>query len=233
MSANLSVFLDLPLEEKTTRGLLYTPTEIAQQPTTWETTFGIFKQHQQGIAAFLDAVGIRASLQERPSIILIGAGTSDYIAQALTFVLRKQWGCEVSAVASTDLLPNMDEYVIPGRRYLWISFSRSGDSPEAVAVLQQALERYPEIGHLVVTCNAKARMADLCKDTEHTSVIVLADAVNDRSLAMTSSFTNMIILGQCLAHAWSIADYEPIFQDLSYAGTQLLAQASVLVSRPE
>lgn len=228
MPANLSAFLDLPLEEKTTRGLLYTPTEIAQQPATWKTTLNIFKHHQPQIADFLDAAGVRTSLEQRPSVILIGAGTSDYIAQALTFVLRRQWGCEVSAVASTDLLPNMDEYVIPGRRYLWISFSRSGDSPEAVAVLQQALERYPEISHLVVTCNEKARMADLCKNTDRAAVIVLADAVNDRSLAMTSSFTNMIIVGQCLGHAWSIADYEPILKELVYAGTRLLAQASAL-----
>jgi tagatose-6-phosphate ketose/aldose isomerase len=230
MPANLSAFLDLPLEEKTTRGLLYTPTEIAQQPATWKTTLNIFKRHQPRIAAFLDAAGVRASLEQRPSVILIGAGTSDYIAQALTFVLRKQWGCDVSAVASTDLLPNMEEYVVPGRRYLWISFSRSGDSPEAVAVLQQALERYPEISHLVVTCNEKARMADLCRNTSRAAVIVLADAVNDRSLAMTSSFTNMIVLGQCLAYAWSIADYEPLLQELVYAGTKLLDQASALAA---
>lgn len=228
MLTTLSGILDLPLEEKTKRGLLHTPAEIAQQPATWKTTLHIFKKHQARLTAFLDSAGVRASLESRPSVILIGAGTSDYISQALTFVLRTKWGCEVSAVASTDLLPNMEEYVVPERRYLWISFSRSGDSPEGVAVLQQALEHYPEIAHLVVTCNKNARMATLCKGIERASVVVLDDAVNDRSLAMTSSFTNMIILGQCLAHAWSIAEYEPVLEQLVNAGDHLLAQAAAL-----
>jgi tagatose-6-phosphate ketose/aldose isomerase len=227
MLTSLSGFLELPLEEKTKRGLLHTPSEIAQQPATWKTTLDIFKQHQARIVAFLDAAGVRA-LEDRPSVVLIGAGTSDYISQALTFVLRTKWGCEVSAVASTDLLPNMEEYVVPGRHYLWISFSRSGDSPEGVSVLQQALERYPEIAHLIVTCNEKAHMSELCKGIERTCVVVLDDAVNDRSLAMTSSYTNMIVFGQCLAHAWSIADYEPILEQLIHGGDHLLAEAAVL-----
>jgi tagatose-6-phosphate ketose/aldose isomerase len=228
MLTSLSGFLELPLEEKTKRGLLHTPSEIAQQPATWKTTLDIFKLHQARIVAFLDAAGVRAALEDRPSVVLIGAGTSDYISQALTFVLRTKWGCEVSAVASTDLLPNMEEYVVPGRHYLWISFSRSGDSPEGVSVLQQALERYPEIAHLIVTCNEKAHMSELCKGIERTCVVVLDDAVNDRSLAMTSSFTNMIVLGQCLAHAWSIADYEPILEQLIHGGDHLLAEAAAL-----
>ena len=228
MLTTLSGFLDLPLEEKTRRGLLYTPAEIAQQPATWKTTLQIFKQHQERIAAFLDSVGVRAAVENRPSVMLIGAGTSDYISQASSFILRKKWGCEVSAVASTDLLPNMEDYIIPGRRYLWISFSRSGDSPEGVAVLERALAAYPEIAHLVVTCNTDARMAALCEGVQQACSIVLDDAVNDRSLAMTSSFTNMIVLAQCLAHAWSIPEYEPVLDQLVAAGESLLLQAAQL-----
>ena len=60
---------------------------------------------------------MREPVEHRPTVMLIGAGTSDYIAQALTFVLRQEWGCEVIAAASTDLLPNMEAYMVPGRRY--------------------------------------------------------------------------------------------------------------------
>ncbi len=223
--AALSCFVDLPLEEKEALGLLFTPAEIAQQPKTWRTTLGIFEEHQARIAAFLDAAGVRASAEDRPSVLLIGAGTSDYVAQALEFLLREKWGCEVSPVASTDLLPNLDSFVVPGRKYLWISFSRSGDSPEGVAVLEQALERHPGIFHLVVTCNAKARMAALCEGAANAYAIVLDDAVNDRSLAMTSSFTNMIVMGQCLAHAWSMGSYRPLLESMAVAGDDLLASA--------
>jgi tagatose-6-phosphate ketose/aldose isomerase len=130
------------------------------------------------------------------------------------------------AVASTDLLPNMEAYLVPGRRYLWISFSRSGDSPEGVAVLERALSLYPSVAHVVVTCNAKARMAALCEGLERACVVVLDDAVNDRSLAMTSSFTNMIVMGQCLANAWSLDEYKPVLHELVDAGRELLLSAA-------
>jgi tagatose-6-phosphate ketose/aldose isomerase len=222
----LSSFVDLPFEQKEALGLLFTPAEIAQQPNTWRTTLSIFEQHQAQIAAFLDGAGVSASVEDRPSVVLIGAGTSDYVAQALESLLRSKWGCEVSAVASTDLLPNLDEYIVPGRKYLWISFSRSGDSPEGVAVLEQVLQRYPSISHIVVTCHAEARMAALCEGVANAYVIVLDDAVNDRSLAMTSSFTNMIVMGQCLANAWSIASYKPLLEQLVLAGDDLLSSAA-------
>ncbi|MBW4028917.1 MAG: tagatose-6-phosphate ketose isomerase [Acidobacteria bacterium] len=223
----LSSFVDLPFEEKEARGLLFTPAEIAQQPRTWSTTVRIFEEQQLEITAFLEAAGVRDPIETRPTVILIGAGTSDYVALALESLLRQRWGCEVLAVASTDLLPNLEEYVVPGRRYLWISFSRSGDSPEGVAVLEQAMQRYPSIFHLVVTCHAQARMAEICKGAPNACVVVLDDAVNDRSLAMTSSFTNMIVMGHCLANAWNIAEYKPLLEKMVQAGNDLLYIAAL------
>jgi tagatose-6-phosphate ketose/aldose isomerase len=219
-------FVALPEEEQKARGLVFTPREIAQQPKTWETTLEIFKRHQQRICGFLDSVGVREELVQRPVVMLIGAGTSDYIGQALELLIRQKWGCEVWTVASTDLLPNLSEYVVPGRKYLWISFSRSGDSPEGVAVLEQAIQLYPEVAHLVVTCNAKARMTEVCKGSKRACVVVLDDAVNDRSLAMTSSFTNMVVMGQCLANAWSIEEYARVLEQLVHAGEHMLVRAA-------
>ncbi len=223
---SLSSFVALPEDEQKARGLVFTPREIAQQPWTWETTLKIFKQEQQRICNFLDSVGVREGLEQRPVVMLIGAGTSDYIGQALELLIRQKWGCEVWTVASTDLLPNLVEYVVPGRKYLWISFSRSGDSPEGVAVLEQAIQLYPEVAHLVVTCNVKARMAEVCKASERACVVVLDDVVNDRSLAMTSSFTNMVVMGQCLANAWSIDEYTGVVEQLVRAGEHMLTRAA-------
>lgn len=223
--ASLSSFVDLPIPEQKARGLFFTAREIAQQPETWEKTLQIFRQNQERICNFLESIGLRNPLQSRPVVMLVGAGTSDYIGHALTLLLRQKWGCEVSACASTELLPNLDEYVVAGRSYLWISFSRSGDSPEAVAVVEQAIKLHPGIAHLVITCNAQARLIAVCKEAEHACAIVLDDAVNDRSLAMTSSFTNMVLMGQCLAHAWSIDEYSAMVERLVRAGRDFMPQA--------
>lgn len=218
-------------EEQTKRGLLHTPKEIAQQPKSWQTTFAIFERERERLIRFLEQAGVTGTPEQRPAVLLIGAGTSDYVGRALALLLRQKWGCEVTACASTDLLPSLDDYVVAGRKYLWISFSRSGDSPEGVAILERAVENYQEIAHLLITCNAKARMISICSRHKHSAVIVLDDAVNDRSLAMTSSFTNMVVMGQCLAHAWSLAGYAALLPQMCAAGEALLVSGFALADR--
>jgi len=193
----LSRLLALPQPEKLERGLLYTPAEIAQQPATWRATHRLFERSRPELVRFL-----KRAHNERWTIYLVGAGTSDYIGHAIANLLRRRWGCEVFAVASTDLLTNRDDLVIESRDYLWISFSRSGDSPEGVAVLEQALASNPKVRHLVVSCNKNGRMVKLAQESTECFAMVLDDAVNDGSLAMTSSFTNMVVFGQELAHLW-------------------------------
>src|SRR5207245_11403987 len=115
---------------------------------------------------------------------------------------------EASPIPSTTLLTDFDQYHRPGQPYLWISFSRSGDSPEGVALLSNVLERHPEIQHLVITCNGRGQMAELCARFEDRALaLILDDAVNDRGLAMTSSFTNMVVAGQCLANVDAMPEY--------------------------
>lgn len=203
----------------------FTPREIAQQPDTWEATVRLFREHQTRICEFLESVGVRSSIETKPVVLLVGAGTSDYIGRALSLLLRGAWGCEVLAYASTELLPNIEDVIVLGRRYLWVSFSRSGDSPEGVAVIEQAVRLYPEIAHLVVTCHAQAAMIAVANRAAQACVLVLDDAVNDRSLAMTSSFTNMVVVGQCLAHAWSMEEYARVMERLAPAGRTMLVSA--------
>ena len=222
----LAELLSLPGSEKTARGLEHTPAEIAQQPGAWLSTFEVFRNKREQIAEFLALAGLGASPRPRPTVFLIGAGTSDYIGQSLTFLLRKHWNCEVMAVASTDLLTHTDEWMIPERKYLWISFSRSGDSPEGVAVLESARKSRPDIHHLVISCNVNGRMIRESADDPRVLGICLDDAVNDRGLAMTSSFSNMVIFGQCLAHVNDPGGYEEILMQLVEAGRDFLPRAA-------
>jgi tagatose-6-phosphate ketose/aldose isomerase len=222
----LHELVSLSDEEKERKGIAATPGEIAQQPKTWEGTRRLFEQQSKALQSFLVSARVTGPLAQRPTVVMIGAGTSDYIGRVLELLLRTEWGCETLVVASTDLLTNMAYYVIPGRSHLWISFSRSGDSPEGVAVLRQALEKYPEISHLVVTCNAEGRMAAIGRSHARAYVAVLDDAVNDRGLAMTSSFSNMVVFGQCLAHAFSKESYQPVFPEIVRAGQEFLPVAA-------
>lgn len=222
----LRTLVDASETEKEARGTRYTPLEILSQPSTWRKTYEICAERRPDLSQFLKAAGIGVEGMLRPTVYLVGAGTSDYVGRALAPLLHRLWGCEVQAVPSTDLLTNLDDLTFEDRPYLWISFSRSGDSSEGLAVLEAALERYPKVRHLLVTCNQAGRMAALCQKTpERAFVLALDETANDRGLAMTSSFTNMVIAGHYLAHAFSPGDYGDTFSVLQQAGEGFLERA--------
>jgi tagatose-6-phosphate ketose/aldose isomerase len=224
---SLSKLLELSEREKQSRGLAYTPGEIQQQPATWRATVKLLTQQRAEILSFLGDLGPA----DRLSVLLTGAGTSDYIGRALEAVLRREWQCEVAAVASTELLTNMEDYLLPDRKYLLISLSRSGDSSEGVALIQHALERYPaRIRHLVVTCNRAGAMAQQFAGNPGLASIVLDEAVNDRGLAMTSSFSNLVVAGQFLAYIRTPQTYQPLVEGLADMGERLLPAAADLAS---
>jgi tagatose-6-phosphate ketose/aldose isomerase len=218
--------IHLDKEEKAKRGLTHTPGEILQQPESWATTFMNFQQRRPEVEAFLQSKGVSPDSKHRPTVFLIGAGTSDYIGQSLVALLRQKWQCEVTAIPSTDLLTNFEDFILRDVNYLWVSFSRSGDSPEGVNVLNKALKEYPQISHLVVSCNSEGKMIRDHRDDPRVFGLLLDDSVNDRGLAMTSSYSNMVICGQCLAHTWTLSEYEPILHSLIAAGEKFLEVAS-------
>ena len=218
--------LELPEAEKAKRGLVHTPREIAQQPDTWGKTFELFCNQRAGIQDFLASAGVRGESGSPVIVYLVGAGTSDYTGRAISCLLRKHWQCEVIAVPSTDLLTQMDQMILPGRKYLWVSFSRSGDSSEGVAVLEKARERFPNIHHIVISSNPDGRMLKDSAADPNTLGICMIDEANDRGLAMTSSFSNMVIFGQCMAHIQNIDAYEPVLRKLVAAGKSVLPRAA-------
>ena len=231
MGNPLTVLLDLPPQEKIERGLEHTPREIWQQPATWPTTYQRCLERQSELTQLLRRAGVGRGSTSSPTVYLMGAGTSDYTGRALAPLLRESWGCDVWPVPSTTMLTDFDQYHAAGREYFWISFSRSGESPEGVALLERALARHREIRHLVVTCNQQGPMAQLCAShPERAMALVLDDAVNDRGLAMTSSFSNMVIAGQCIANAEALAAFGATVTRLSQIGQHFLSAAAEVAS---
>jgi len=206
--------LELSSAERESLGLAHTLREILQQPQTWRATYQKVRQFSAQIEEFLARAGVGARRSVPLNVFLVGAGTSDYIGKSVSALLQKEWACNVQAVPSTDLLTNIEDYILPAVDYLWISFSRSGDSSEGVALLEKALVAYPRIRHLVVTCNENGKMARL-GNRDNVLSFVLDDAVNDRGLAMTSSYSNMVIVAQALAHIRKLSAYEFIVESMA------------------
>jgi tagatose-6-phosphate ketose/aldose isomerase len=235
LQSPLQALLELPQPEKAERGLEHTPREIWQQPETWKTTYRRCQDLEKELRERLHRAGIGLGNVLAPVVYLVGAGTSDYIGRALAPLMRKNWGCEVWPIPSTTMLTEFEEFHRPGRDCFWISISRSGDSPEGVALLERVLERQPRIQHLVITCNQQGAMAELCgRNPDRALALVLDESVNDRGLAMTSSFTNMLLAAQCVANLDRLTEFGEVVGELSELGSRFLpaaADAAAAVTR--
>ena len=76
-------------------------------------------------------------------------------------------------------------------------------------MVKQVMQRYPLVEHLAIICNAEGRLAK----TPGVQSIALDPRTNDRSLAMTSSFSNLVLAGLCLRHAKEIEAVLPLLCD--------------------
>jgi tagatose-6-phosphate ketose/aldose isomerase len=222
----LAQLLAFTEQERQTRGLGHTPREIAQQAETWLATYEVFSERQAEIRQFVQAAGIGSEPPGQPTVFLVGAGTSDYVGRSLTQLLRRCWQCEVLAVPSTDLLTHASRWLVENRPYLWISFSRSGESPEGLAVIEQALKSSQRVRHLIVNCNQDSSMLRVIAGRKQALGIALPDATHDRGLAMTSSFSNMVVFGHCLAHVGDPGAYLPVLGQLVRSARKFLDQAA-------
>ncbi len=162
--------------------------EIAQQPVLWPTTLDR-----------IAAAGLSEELGQSP-VIFTGAGTSSYAASAIA----EAWP-RATAVPTTDLLIQSQkeiEAAVPDllEGGTLISLARSGDSPESTAVVTKFKNLFPSVKHVAIVCNASGRLTN----TPGVQKILLDPRTNDRSLAMTASFSNLVLAGLALKH------YEPL-----------------------
>jgi tagatose-6-phosphate ketose/aldose isomerase len=169
----------------------WTAREIAQQPACLEATQAAVAAQAGEFESFL-----RPILDNRaPRIVLAGAGSSDFIGQALAPTLNATLPCRVEAIATTDIVSGPAVHLDPTAPTLLVSFGRSGDSPESVATVALADQLVPDIRHLVITCNAEGALARRALEESSSRLLLLPEATHDRGFAMTSSFTAMMLAG--------------------------------------
>ena len=56
--------------------------------------------------------------------------------------------------------------------------------------------------------------------------MVVDERANDRGLAMTSSFTNMVVAGQCIANIENLDDYGEVVAQMTEVGDRFLPAAA-------
>jgi tagatose-6-phosphate ketose/aldose isomerase len=200
-------------EEQRHLGYFHTLREIGQQPSTWLRTAELMQSHAAELRSLVDGISW---------LSLSGSGSSEYAGDCVRLALRKRLAVNVEAVPAGALLTR-GRYALPvGNPSLMVSLARSGDSPESVGALALVRTLEPDTRHLVVTCNREGTLANTFRGDPKVRVITLDDATNDRSLVMTSSFTNMA-LGACfLGFSKESAAYATLVAALARSASTIL-----------
>jgi tagatose-6-phosphate ketose/aldose isomerase len=169
-------------------GAVHTVSEIRQQPMLWQETYNIVKENEEKIKNFLNR-----GLKENTRIILTGAGTSDYVGDTIYTYLAKKLNLRVEAIASTDLVSNPEEFIEENVPTILVSYARSGNSPESVGAFNLFKDNVKDISQLVITCNSEGELAKKASISDRDLCVLMPEASNDKSFAMTSSFSCMLL----------------------------------------
>jgi tagatose-6-phosphate ketose/aldose isomerase len=205
--------LEVPAEEQHRRGYFHTLREILQQPASWIRTA---EQLSEARGA------LRDSIEGAMLLVLTGSGSSEYAGDCVRLPLQKQLGVGTLAIGGGAILNSASYPLPPERPGLVISLARSGDSPESVGALSLLLENDPAFRHLIITCNASGKLATTFRGNSRVQVIALDDGTNDRSLVMTSSFTNLVIAAQSLGFLREPNRYQAQCRELSAIACRLI-----------
>jgi len=226
MSNPLHELTRLPEDELAAKGIEYTPREIESQPKVWLKNHELLKGQEDEIRSFIES---RIFSKEAPRVILSGAGSSAFVGLAAENLLRKQWQVDVESRASTDIVTNWDSILPKRAETTLVSLSRSGNSPESIGAFILANRFCERINHIVITCNRDGKLARTDPESGNILRLLLSDEANDKGLAMTVSFTTMLMASQFLAYIQNSEEYERILRGMSKATETIFKEYSSLV----
>lgn len=182
--------------------------ELIAQPDAWEGLLGRLNDR----ASFP-----QLDLASYDEIVLVGSGTSYYLAMAVGDWIKRRFGALVRSVPSCEVM--LDEFETRPRKgkRLAIGFSRSGEFSELVLAIEALKRGGYEI--LSIGCTTGS---SLLKLGDH--VIDVHEGHED-GMVMLRSFTSMLLVAQML---FGSADDEAALRRLPTAGRDILAGADKL-----
>jgi tagatose-6-phosphate ketose/aldose isomerase len=213
----LDPLLAIPPAERQERGFGHTLCEILQQPELWGVTAG-------QVSSLLD--GWQALAAGANGIVLTGSGSSLYACECASQAVQSATHGITLAKSSGDLLLYGERALPPVRPLVMVSLARSGNSPESSGAIRQMLESETEAFHLVLTCNRTGRVAQEWGRDSRVRIVALDDRTCDRSLVMTSSFSNLAVAALGLAHLDRRDEYLRSAKTLSSVGEELFTEWS-------
>lgn len=200
----------------------HTEKEIQNQPKLWGEIYDQIVKEKIEIISYIEQAASLSGI----SVILTGAGSSAYIGLSVEGSFKRNLNWNTSAVSTTDIVTHPNDFFNAVDPVLLISFARSGNSPESVAAVKVAEQICSRLFHLIITCDVSGDLARF-ETSFPKYVLVLPAESNDKGLAMTGSYSGMLLAGLLISRINNVeALYGQIDRLVSY-GQKLIAQSEV------
>lgn len=211
-------YLNIQNTELKAKGAFETAREIEGQPDLWSKIFEKLASENDAITKFLDM-----TLSKVRKILLTGAGTSAYIGCSVEGAMQRNTGITTLSVPTTHLVSHPQDYFEYATPMLLVSFARSGNSPESVAAVKLADKHCKKCFHLIITCNEDGDLANYDQNN-NVHVFLLPPDSNDKSLAMTGSYSGMLLSALLMSDYKNISNLGPTVNTLSKYGKEILSE---------
>ena len=174
-----------------------TAKEIKQQPQVWQELSAGLRDRKEALNQFINSIYEK---HDQIRVVFTGAGTSAFIGDILAPELSKQADSKVrfEAIPTTDIVSNPTSYLTKEIPTILVSFARSGNSPESLASVSLGEQLVDHFYQVVVTCNEEGGLAKNIEEDDKAITILTPEAAHDQGLAMTSSFTCMMVAAYTL-----------------------------------
>lgn len=210
-------------EQYQTKLGVFTEKEIWGQPDLWQKVYDKILQNKQSIASFFEV----ATKHKNLNIILTGAGSSAFIGLSLIGTFNRNYRNITTSVSTTDLVTHPIDYLSLDIPVLLVSFARSGNSPESTAAVTLADQICSKVYHLIITCDTDGALANYKTKSLKYTFILPAEA-NDKSLAMTGSYSGMLLAGLLMARITEIEKLKAQVSVIRKYAAKILNQSSAI-----
>lgn len=154
--------------------------EIHGQPETWSRTLATVPDQWQRIARHVE-------FPRDGQVLFVGCGTSYYLAQTAAHVFQETTGLLTRAIPGSEVFLSGSSTLPQGRPCVAFVFSRSGATSEAVLAARYLAEHHPTATTIGITCTPGSALVHAAHHA------IELPHVDERSVVMTSTFTNMLV----------------------------------------
>jgi glutamine---fructose-6-phosphate transaminase (isomerizing) len=193
-----------------------TRNEILTQTSAWEDAINVIDQNREKLKAL--------ALDTYQRVLVIGCGSTYYLALTAASLLQKQTGVMVMAFPSSELLLFPESLMGEGKNLLF-AFSRSGTTSETLHVVNNFKQNNQ--GKVIVITNYQdsplAKLGDICLGIREGQEL---------SVAQTRSFASMLVAIYAVSHLISKdISFSLYKKELVLAGNNLFKNYSFIAEK--